>query len=56
VTAMLDVLHRCFPDRYPAWLPILKEMIPSLGITLSTEPVLYEELRSWTTKSLELES
>ncbi len=55
VTAMLDVLHRCFPDRYPAWLPTLKEMIPSLGITLSTEPALYEELRSWTTKSLELE-
>jgi malate dehydrogenase (quinone) len=55
VTAMLDVLHRCFPDRYPAWLPTLKEMIPSLGITLSTEPVLYDELRSWTTKSLALE-
>ena len=56
VTAMLDVLHRCFPDRYPAWLPTLKEMIPSLGITLSTEPALYEELRTWTTKALELES
>jgi malate dehydrogenase (quinone) len=55
VTAMLDVLQRCFPDRYPAWLPACKEMIPSLGITLSTEPALYDELRSWTTKSLALE-
>jgi malate dehydrogenase (quinone) len=56
VTAMLDVLQRCFPDRYQAWLPTLKEMVPSLGITLSREPTLYEELRSWTTEALELES
>ncbi|WP_428341562.1 malate dehydrogenase (quinone) [Mycobacterium sp.] len=56
VTAMLDVLHRCFPDRYRAWLPTLTEMVPSLGVTLSTEPELYEELRTWTTKALELES
>jgi malate dehydrogenase (quinone) len=54
VTAMLDVLQRCFPDRYPAWLPTCKEMIPSLGVTLSTEPALYDELRSWTTKALAL--
>jgi malate dehydrogenase (quinone) len=56
VTAMLDVLHRCFPDRYQAWLPTLKEIVPSLGVTLSDQPALYEELRSWTTKSLELEN
>jgi malate dehydrogenase (quinone) len=30
-------------------------MVPSLGVTLSEEPVLYEELRSWTNKALELE-
>jgi malate dehydrogenase (quinone) len=56
VTAMLDVLHRCFPDRYQAWQPTLKEMVPSLGFTLSNEPALYDELRSWTTKALELGS
>ncbi len=56
VTAMLDVLQRCFPDRYQAWLPTLKEMVPSLGIALSREPTLYEELRSWTAEALELES
>lgn len=56
VTAMLDVLQRCFPDRYRNWLPTLTEMVPSLGVTLSDEPALYEELRAWTTKALELES
>jgi malate dehydrogenase (quinone) len=55
VTAMLDVLRRCFPDRYPAWQATCKEMVPSLGFALSEEPALYEELRSWTTKSLGLE-
>jgi malate dehydrogenase (quinone) len=55
VTAMLDVLQRCFSDRYQAWLPTLKEMVPSLGVTLSDEPALYDELRSWTTKALALE-
>jgi malate dehydrogenase (quinone) len=56
VTAMLEVLQRCFPDRYQAWLPALKDMVPSLGITLSREPALYEELRSWTANALELVS
>ncbi len=55
VSAMLDVLQRCFPDRYQAWLPTLKDMVPSLGATLSDEPTLFEELRAWTTKALQLE-
>jgi len=54
VSAMLDVLQRCFPDRYRSWLPALKEMVPSLGITLSTEPTLFEEVWSWGTKVLGL--
>src|ERR1700728_2748773 len=54
VSAMLDVLQRCFPDRYQAWLPTLKDMVPSLGATLSGEPVLFEELWSWSTKALGL--
>jgi malate dehydrogenase (quinone) len=56
VPAMLDVLERCFPDRYQTWLPTLKEMVPSLGAALSREPALYDEVRSWTTKALELDS
>ncbi len=54
VSVMLDVLQRCFADRYQAWLPTLKDMVPSLGATLSREPVLFEELRSWNTKALQL--
>ncbi|MGH3595980.1 MAG: malate dehydrogenase (quinone), partial [Mycobacterium sp.] len=54
VSAMLDVLQRCFPDRYQSWLPTLKEMVPSLGATLSREPALFEEVWSWGTKVLEL--
>jgi malate dehydrogenase (quinone) len=54
VSAMLGVLRRCFADRYQAWLPTLKEMVPSLGATLSNEPVLFEELRTWTNKALAL--
>ncbi|MGH3959202.1 malate dehydrogenase (quinone) [Mycobacterium sp.] len=54
VSAMLDVLERCFADRYQSWLPTLKEMVPSLGATLSREPALFEEVWSWGTKVLEL--
>ena len=37
VPIMLDVLQRCFADRYQSWLPTLKEMVPSLGAELSRE-------------------
>lgn len=56
VPAMLDVLERCFPDRYPSWLPTLKDMVPSLGTTLSRERALFEEVWSWGTKALGLQS
>jgi malate dehydrogenase (quinone) len=54
VSAMLEVLERCFPDRYQAWLPRLTDMVPSLGVTLSREPKLFEEVWSWGSKVLEL--
>ncbi|MGE2814594.1 malate dehydrogenase (quinone) [Mycobacterium heidelbergense] len=56
VPAMLDVLRRCFANRYPSWLPTLKEMVPSLGFELSREPALYDEVWSWGTKVLQLDS
>ncbi len=56
VSAMLDVLKRCFADHYASWLPSLKEMVPSLGVELSREPALYDEVWSWGTKVLNLES
>ena len=55
VPAMLDVMERCFDDRYTAsWQPKLKEMIPSLGTKLSDEPGLYDEVWAWGTKVLGL--
>jgi malate dehydrogenase (quinone) len=56
VPAMLDVLQRCFADRYGSWLPTLKEMVPSLGIELSREPALFDDVWSWGTKALRLEA
>ncbi|BBZ14460.1 malate dehydrogenase (quinone) [Mycobacterium branderi] len=54
VSAMLEVLERCFSERYQSWLPTLKEMVPSLGATLSREPALFEEVWSWGSKVLGL--
>ena len=56
VPIMLDVLAGCFANRYQSWLPRLKEMIPSLGAKLSDEPALYDEVRSWSTKVLQLDA
>lgn len=55
VPAMLDVMERCFSDRYPSWLPKLREMVPSLGTGLSNEPALFDEVWSWGTKVLKLD-
>ncbi len=54
VPIMLDVLQRCFVNRYQSWLPTLKEMVPSLGSELSREPALFDEVWSWGTKALQL--
>lgn len=55
VPAMLDVLERCFADRYAAWQPKLQEMIPSLGVALSNNPKLFDEVWSHGTKVLKLD-
>ncbi|WP_040791389.1 malate dehydrogenase (quinone) [Nocardia paucivorans] len=54
VTAMLDVLERCFPREYEAWTPKLKEMVPSLGVKLSEDKALFDEVWDWTSKALHL--
>ena len=54
VAAMLDVLERCFPHRIEGWKPQLKELVPSYGISLSENPSLYQDLRTWTDRSLGL--
>lgn len=54
VTAMLDVLKRCFPSEYAEWEPKLKEIVPSLGVRLSDEPALFREVWDWTSRALQL--
>lgn len=55
VPIALDALRRCFAHRYQIWLPTLKEMVPSLGVELSREPALFDEVWSWGSKALQLE-
>jgi malate dehydrogenase (quinone) len=54
VPIMLELLERCFSNRYQSWLPTLKEMVPTLGAQLSKEPALYDEVWSWGTQVLRL--
>ncbi|MEO8816211.1 MAG: malate dehydrogenase (quinone) [Mycobacterium sp.] len=54
VPVMLDVLAGCFPQHYRGWLPALKDMVPSLGIALSDNPALFEEIWGWGTRTLKL--
>ncbi len=54
VTAMLDVLQKCFPREYADWTPRLREMIPSLGVKLSEDKALFHEVWNWTNKALRL--
>ncbi|GAA1751742.1 malate dehydrogenase (quinone) [Aeromicrobium alkaliterrae] len=54
VSAMLDVLQRCFPSRFEGWRTQLKDVVPSYGTSLEDNPALLDELRTWTDKSLQL--
>jgi malate dehydrogenase (quinone) len=55
VPAMLEVMERCFADRWQSWQPRLKEMVPSLGVKLSGEPKLFEEVWAHGSKVLKLD-
>jgi len=52
---MLDLLQRCFPERWESWQPQLTEMVPSHGSLLSSDPAFAREIRERTTKILELD-
>ncbi len=56
VPIMLGVLEKCFADRIESWAPRIKQMVPSYGTLLSTDPALAERTRSATSRSLELAS
>lgn len=55
VPAMLEAMARYFPARYESWLPRLTEMVPSLGVKLSDEPRLFEQVWAHGTKVLGLD-
>jgi malate dehydrogenase (quinone) len=56
VSIMLQLLQRCFKDRYetPEWQAKIKQMIPSFGKSLSKDPALLEEIRAYTSDVLGL--
>lgn len=54
VPAMIDVLQRCFGDKFASWEPKLKQMVPSLGVKLSDNETLFREVWDWTNRVLEL--
>ena len=54
VPIMIDVLHRCFPDRYDSWLPTLKALIPTIGTTLNDRPAEAKRVLAQTAEVLQL--
>jgi malate dehydrogenase (quinone) len=48
------VMRQCFPDEFPAWQPKLRELIPSVGMSLSDDPVLRGDVRGFVETSLNL--
>ncbi len=56
VSAMLDVLEKCFPDliQTQSWQETLRILIPSYGVKLSEDKSLCHAIRSWTSQSLHL--
>ncbi|APB00394.1 Malate dehydrogenase (quinone) [Nocardia seriolae] len=56
VSAMVDVMKKCFPREFSTWEPKLKEMVPSLGVKLSENQALFREVWDWSNKALQLDS
>jgi malate dehydrogenase (quinone) len=52
---MLDVMRTCFPGDFPEWEPKLRELIPSVGSSLSGDPVLREDVRTHVVRVLKLD-
>ncbi len=54
VHVMLEVINRCFPQQMKAWEPKIKEMIPSYGLSLLKNPLLLDEIHTFTEQTLGL--
>lgn len=51
---MLDVIEKCFKDKMPQWKQKLEEMIPSHSRPLHEDPLFYQEIEDYTSKTLGL--
>jgi malate:quinone-oxidoreductase len=56
VPIMIDVLKRCFPDRYTGWEPTLRGLIPTLGTALNDDPKKAKKVLAETAETLKLTS
>ncbi|WDG17294.1 malate dehydrogenase (quinone) [Microbacterium sp. Clip185] len=54
VSIMLGLLKSCFPDRIDEWEPQLRELIPSYGTTLNSDPAAAEASLAATAEELHL--
>lgn len=54
VSVMLEVINKCFPQYIKEWEPKIKEMIPSYGVSLLTNPELIHEIHTSTAQTLGL--
>ncbi len=51
---MLEVLEKCFPDRWADWEPTLSKMVPSYGTRLSDQPDEARKVMARTAQALGL--
>ena len=54
VPIMLGLIEKCFPDQYRAWQPQLREMVPSIGTSLSDNPSAARDTLERTARVLDL--
>jgi malate dehydrogenase (quinone) len=54
VSVMLELINRCFPQHIKEWEPKIKEMIPTYGVSLATNPELVHEVNEYTERTLGL--
>lgn len=52
--ALLRLLKQCFPSQWDGWMPKIKEMVPTYGITLEENPDLLQEVQARTAAILHL--
>ena len=51
---MLELLERCFADRWESWQPALRQVVPSFGTSLSDDPAAAHETLVRTAEALGL--